>query len=101
MLNRGHGAAGLLLRSQIPQALFFPIGEAGSHMEPLGFRNRLQMKRTRRTSLTAGTTADAQVPVICRLRIGGLIKGVGENLAAPDALAAGMALLIILHDAIV
>lgn len=70
-------------------------------MEPIFFRYGLQVKRTRGASLTAGTTADAQVPVINRLLIGGLIKGMCVKLATPDALPAGIAFVIILDDPVV
>ena len=70
-------------------------------MEPLLFRYRLQVKRIKRASHNARTTSDALFPVIYRLGIRGLIKGMGKDLATPDALPAGRAFLIILDDAVV
>ena len=69
-------------------------------MEPFFFRNRLQVKRIKLAPHNARTTSDALSPVIDRLVIRGL-RGMGKELATPDALPAGRAFLAILDDAVV
>ncbi len=92
----------LLLRCQKPQSHLFPFNETGRNMEPLLFRYRLQVKRTRLASHNAGTTSDALVPVIYRLpAIFRFFPGMCKKLATPDALPAVGAFVIILHDAVV
>ena len=92
---------GLLLLGQILQAPLLPFDEVGGNVVPLLLRNGLQMERTRRASSTPGTTAEAQLPVIDRLLIGGLIEGMRVKLAAPDALATGLTFLVVFDGAVV
>ena len=70
-------------------------------MEPLFFRNRLQVKRARWASHAAGTTADAPVPMVDGLGIGGLVEGVCEELTPPHALSAGHTGLRILDNTVI
>ena len=62
-------------------------------MEPLLFRDGLQMERTRGASLAARATADALCAVIDRLAIATIAVGMCVELAAPDALPAGRTFL--------
>ena len=69
-------------------------------MKPLFFRYRLQVKRIKLAPDYTRTTSDTLFPVIDRLVIRGL-RGMGKELATPDALPAGGAFLAILDDAVV
>ena len=70
-------------------------------MEPLLFRYRLEVERIKLAPHYARTASDALFPVIYRLGIRGFIKGMGKELATPDALPAVGAFVIILHHAVV
>ena len=57
-------------------------------MEPLLLGDGFQVERTLRASHAAGAAADALVPVVDGLGVGGQVQGMGEELAPPDALSA-------------